>query len=80
MTEQNMPSLQDRELRLVVTSLQRLALRVESRFDPDITEGADADGSAQADGELVAYARQCVNVLEDPGVIARLLTNPHSRW
>ncbi|EUA48752.1 Uncharacterised protein [Mycobacteroides abscessus subsp. abscessus] len=80
MPEQDMLVGGDRELRLVVTSLQRLALRVESRFNPDSTEGAVVEHCAEADGELVAYARRCVDVLEDPGVIARLLASQRPRW
>jgi hypothetical protein len=79
MPDQEMLVGEDRELRLVVTSLQRLALRVESRFNPDITEGADSDDSA-ADHDLVDYARRCLNVLDDPVIIARLLAGRHPRW
>jgi hypothetical protein len=79
MPDQEMLVGDDRELRLVVTSLQRLALRVESRFNPDITEGADTDDSID-DQELVDYARRCLDVLDDPAVIARLLAGRRSRW
>jgi hypothetical protein len=82
MADQDTLAAGDRELQLVVTSLQRLALRVESRFNPDINESADiddADGGA-ADEELVDYARRCLDVLDDPGVTARLLAGRSSRW
>lgn len=70
----------DRELRLVITSLQRLVLRVESRFNPDITEGAEIDHDGVADADLVDYARRCLDVLDDPAVTARLLAGRSSRW
>jgi hypothetical protein len=79
MPNQDLLAVDDRELRLVVTSLQRLALRVESRFNPDISEGADTDDHAD-DNELVDYARRCLEVLDDPAVIARLLAGRRSRW
>lgn len=67
-----------RELQLVAESLQRLAVRVESRFNPDMTEGADISTLERAaDAELLAYARKCLDVLDDPGVTARLVaTSP----
>jgi hypothetical protein len=80
MPDQDVLPGEDRELRLVVTNLQRLALRVESRFNPDITEGADIDDNAAADDELVDYARRCLDVLDDPRVTARLLAGRSSRW
>lgn len=69
----------DRELELVVTSLQRLAVQVEAHFNPDSTEGADLRDAA-ADAALSAYARQCLQVLDDPGVTSRLLSVYQSRW
>jgi hypothetical protein len=81
MPDQGLLGRDDRELELVVTNLQRLVLRVESRFDPDITEGADPEETgAAADEELVLYARRCLEVLDDPGVTARLLTGQSPRW
>ena len=83
MPDQDILASGDRELQLLATSLQRLALRVESRFNPDISESADiddADGGSAADEELVDYARRCLNVLDDPAVITRLLAGRYSRW
>jgi hypothetical protein len=80
MPDQNIYAGQDRELRMVVTSLQRLVLRVESRFNPDITEGAEIDDDSAADDELLGYARRCLDVLDDPLVTARLLGGRSTRW
>lgn len=67
----------DRELLMVVASLERLAIRVEARFNPDINESADDEG---AGAELIDYARACLSVLDDPGVSARLLAASPHRW
>ena len=48
----------DRELLMVVASLERLAIRVEARFNPDVNESAD-DGAAGA--ELLDYAHACLS-------------------
>lgn len=69
----------DRELELVVTSLQRLAVQVEAHFNPDSTEGADLRDAA-SDAQLSAYARQCLQVLDDPAITSRLLSVYQSRW
>jgi hypothetical protein len=67
----------DRELLMVVASLERLAIRVEARFNPDMNESADDDAAGD---ELIDYARACLSVLEDPGVSARLLAASSYRW
>ena len=67
----------DRELLMVVASLERLAIRVEARFNPDVNESAD-DGAAGA--ELLDYAHACLSVLDDPAVSARLLAASPHRW
>lgn len=67
----------DRELLMVVASLERLAIRVEARFNPDMNESADDDA---AGAELIGYARACLSVLEDPRVNARLLAASPHRW
>ncbi|WP_204808757.1 hypothetical protein [Mycobacterium riyadhense] len=80
MPDENIVAGPDRELRMVVTSLQRLVLRVESRFNPDVTEGADIGDDSAADDELLGYARRCLDVLDDPAVTARLTSGRTSRW
>lgn len=67
----------DRELLMVVASLERLAIRVEARFNPDMNESADDGPDAT---ELIAYARACLSVLDDPSVSARLLAASPHRW
>ena len=79
MPERDTMARDDRELRLVVNTLQRLALRVESRFNPDVNEGADV-ADAIEDDELVDYARRCLAVLDDPALISRLRARPTPRW
>ncbi|WP_237570824.1 hypothetical protein [Mycolicibacterium lacusdiani] len=69
----------DRELLLVVGSLQKLAMRVESRFNPDMGEAAADDDSTTA-SDLVEFARACRAVLDDPGVSARLQAVTSHRW
>lgn len=69
----------DRELLLVVGSLQKLASRVEARFNPDMDEAA-ADADVFAAVELVDFARRCRAVLDDPGVSARLQAATRHRW
>lgn len=67
----------DRELLMVVTSLERLAIRVEARFNRDINESADDNVAGE---DLLDYARACLSVLEDPGVSTRLMTASPHRW
>ncbi|GAS98590.1 type IV pilus biogenesis complex ATPase subunit [Mycolicibacterium canariasense] len=69
--------VKDREFMMVAASLERLAIRVESRFNSDMTESAD---DPVAGVELVNYARACLSVLEDPAVSARLLAASPHRW
>jgi hypothetical protein len=80
MVDQQVPAPVDRELRLVVNSLQRLALRVESRFNPDVDEGADELVDDAVAGELVDYARKCLAVLNDPVLTDRLRAGQTARW
>lgn len=66
----------DRELLLVVRALERLAVRVEAQFNPDMVEGDhDPTGS-----ELLAYSRSCREILDDPEVSARLQAVAPRRW
>lgn len=69
----------DRELLLVVGSLQKLAMRVESRFNPDMGEAA-ADDELSPAADLVEFARACCAVLDDPEVSARLQAVTSNRW
>jgi hypothetical protein len=67
----------DRELLMVVASLERLAIRVQARFNPDMNESADDNAAGD---ELIDYASACLSVLEDPQVSARLLAASPHRW
>ncbi len=67
----------DRELMMVVASLERLAIRVQARFNPDMNEAADDNAGGD---ELIDYARACLSVLDDPAVSARLLAASAHRW
>ncbi|MBF9352825.1 hypothetical protein BKG80_05875 [Mycobacteroides chelonae] len=69
----------DRELQLVVTTLQRLAVRVGCHFNPDMTEGTDVRDEI-SDARLAAYAQRCLDILDDPGVTSRLMPAYQSRW
>lgn len=69
----------DRELELLATTLQRLAVRVGCYFNPDMTEGADARDD-DSDAELAEYAQRCLDVLDDAGVARRLMSAYQSRW
>ncbi|MFI6997162.1 hypothetical protein [Nocardia sp. NPDC050175] len=66
----------DRELVLVVQMLERLAVRVEAQFNPDVVEGEEDPAGTH----LLAYARSCREVLDDPAVSARLQAVAPRRW
>jgi hypothetical protein len=67
----------DRELLMVATSLERLAVRVQARFDPDMDEAADDNAPG---AELADCARLCLAILDDPRVSARLEAASVHRW
>lgn len=67
---------QDRELLLVVRALERLTVRVEAQFNPELVEGGDQEPSGD---RLLAYARSCREVLDDPA-LARRLGAGNPRW
>ncbi len=60
-------SVDDRELVLLATTLERLAARVESQFNADASEGAAPEA-----GDLLSYTQKCLDVLDDPTIAARL--------
>ncbi|MBF6339850.1 hypothetical protein IU450_28745 [Nocardia abscessus] len=67
---------QDRELLLVVQALERLTVRVEAQFNPELVESGDQTPSGD---QLLAYARTCREVLDDPALSARLKAS-RPRW
>jgi hypothetical protein len=67
---------QDRELLLVVRALERLTIRVEAQFNPESVESGDPEPSGE---RLLAYARSCREILDDPA-LARRLGAENPRW
>ena len=67
----------DRELLMIAGSLERLAIQVQARFNPDMDEAAGDDAPG---AELADCARRCLAVLDDPGVSARLQAASVHRW
>jgi hypothetical protein len=67
----------DPELLMVAASLERLAIRVQARFDADMDEAASDDAPG---AELADCARLCLAVLDDPRVSARLGAASVHRW
>ncbi|WP_216893405.1 hypothetical protein [Nocardia alni] len=67
----------DRELLLVVRALERLTVRVEAQFSPEMLEAGDHD---PAGTELLSYARSCQELLDDPALSSRLQAAAPRHW
>lgn len=67
----------DRELVMLVRTLERLTTRVELAFNPEIDEG-QTEGRDET--ELLAFVKTCRNVLDDPVLSVRLHAGATGRW
>ncbi len=61
----------------LATALERLVVRVTQDLDPDASEGAEIDDPAWAatHAKIVAVARDCAVVLDNPTVVSTLLAD-----
>lgn len=68
---------EDRELAMLVRTLERLTTRIELAFNPEIDEG---QGVGLHDVELLGFVHDCRAVLDDPVLSSRLSAGSGSRW
>lgn len=75
MTVSSALPLADDALAAVAAALEQLVARVTLHLDPDAGEGAGIEDPswAAAHAELVAVARECSTVLDNPTVVDALL-------
>lgn len=70
-------SSQEISIATLATALEQVVARVTQELDPDVGEGVGIEDPAWArvHSELVAIARECAKVLDDPTVVDALLTS-----